>query len=130
MPVFLELFHGTESTDRSKLDGWGEPGPILGPLAYVHTTQAGDLKCGPLAGKRQPDEAACADLQVTCECLLYYDGRFYGDWSVTDGEWARLSKEDRRRFRQVDAKKAVPPPVAPRMKPRTTANRGRRRLKV
>lgn len=130
MPVYLELFHGTESPDRSQLDGWGEQGPILGPLAYVHTTCAGDLKCCPLVGKNQPDESTCANLQVTCECLLYYDGVYYGDWSVTDGEWAKQSRENRRRFKQVDTHKAVPPPVVPKVKPRRTAKRGRKGLKV
>jgi len=103
MPVYLELFHGTETTDRSKLDDWGEPGPILGPLAWVHTTYAGDVKCCPLDSDGKPNEFASADLQVTEECLLFYDGMYYGDWSVTDGGWARRSKEERGRIRQVDA---------------------------
>lgn len=76
MPVYLELFHGTESPDRSQLDGWGEQGPILGPLAYVHTTYAGDLKCCPLDPDGKPNEFASADLQVTVECLLFYDGMY------------------------------------------------------
>lgn len=103
MPVYLELFHGTESPDRSQLDGWGEQGPILGPLAYVHTTYAGDLKCCPLDPDGKPNEFASADLQVTAECLLFYDGMYYGDWSVTDGAWAMRSKAERGRIRQVDA---------------------------
>lgn len=130
MPVYLELFHGTETTDRSKLDDWGEQGPILGPLAYVHTTYAGDVKCCPLAAKHQPDEFASADFQVTSECLLYYDGMYYGDWSVTDGDWARKSKEDRCRFRQVDVKKTVPPPIVHKVKPPRTARRGPKRSKA
>lgn len=103
MPVYLELFHGTETTDRSKLDAWGEQGPILGPLAWVHTTYAGDLKCCPLDADGKPNEFASADLQVAVECLLFYDGMYYGDWSVTDGGWAMRSKADRGRIRQVDA---------------------------
>ncbi|MEK7468793.1 MAG: hypothetical protein AAB074_15565 [Planctomycetota bacterium] len=124
MPVYLELFHGTETTDRSELNDWGEQGPILGPLSYVHTTYAGDLKCCPLDGEGQPDECASADLQVTCECLLYYDGMYYGDWSVTDESWARKSKGDRRRFRQVDATKTDPPPVVHRVRTARTVKRG------
>lgn len=105
MPVYLELFHGTETIDRSDLDNWGERGPILGPLAYVHTTYAGDLKCCPIDDQGEPDERATVDIQVTIDCLLYYDGMYYGDWSVTDGSWAKRSKGDRRRIRQVDASK-------------------------
>ena len=110
MPVYLELFNGADSPYQSNLNDFGEKGPILGPLAYVHTTYAGDVKCCPLDEEGEPDEFATADFQVTCECLLYYDGMYYGDWSVSDGRWARASKEDRGRIRQVEAKKAEVPP--------------------
>jgi hypothetical protein len=43
MPVYLHLFHGRKSPDE-QLDDWGEDGPVLGPLKYVHTTYARDLK--------------------------------------------------------------------------------------
>ena len=112
MPVYLELFHGTDTPDRSDLNDWGEQGPILGPLAYVHTTYAGDLKCCPVDCEGEPNEGDSVDLQVTTECLLYYEGMYYGDWSVTDGNWARKSKSDRRRIRQVEpGKSEVPSPV-------------------
>jgi hypothetical protein len=110
MPVYLELLHGTETTDRSQLDRWGEQGPILGPLAWVHTSYAGDVRCCPLDPDGKPNDYAAADLRVTEECLLYYDGMYYGDWSVTDGGWARKYLKDRSRIRQVDPALALAEP--------------------
>jgi hypothetical protein len=43
MPVYVELFHGRDSVN-SELADWGSQGPILGPLKYVYTTYATDVK--------------------------------------------------------------------------------------
>jgi hypothetical protein len=102
MPVYLERFHGTETTDRSNLDRSGEPGPILGPLAWAHTTYA-DVRCGRLDADGMPNDYASADLRVTGECLLCDDGTYHGDGSMTDGTWALRSRVDPERIRQVDA---------------------------
>src|ERR1700730_17499869 len=105
MPVYLELFHGRNSIDET-LDDWGSPGPILGPLAYVHTTYATDIKIETadgldgvlrLAGEGTKD-------------LLYYDGVYYGDWSVFGPE--RLRDDLASRLQPYDAAKTVPPGTA------------------
>jgi hypothetical protein len=80
MPVYLELFHGRQSV-AEELQDWGSQGPILGPLAYVHTTYSTDIKVETLDG-------IDGVLQVVGELpdLLYYDGTYYGDWSVIGQE--------------------------------------------
>jgi hypothetical protein len=41
--MYLGLFHGRE-TPMEKMAGWGFPGPSIGPLKWVHTTYATDIK--------------------------------------------------------------------------------------
>ena len=100
MPVYLELFHGRKSV-RDQLEDWGSQGPILGPLAFVHTTYAADIKLETtdgrdgvlyLIGDEQPD-------------LLYYDGILYGDWSVFGAEL--LTESLVPRVEQFDQRKSA-----------------------
>lgn len=72
--AYLKLFHGRDSPD-TELSGWGEDGPIFGPFPYFHTTYGVEIKF---------DEDECHVLPIVEE-LVYYDGMFYGDWSVIDG---------------------------------------------
>ena len=71
--LYLELFHGRKSPEQ-EMDDWGEQGPIFGPYAYVHTTYSCDIKLG--KENDDPDELSIID------GLVYYDGIYYGDWSV------------------------------------------------
>lgn len=73
MSVYIELFHGRKSPDE-ELDDWGEIGPVLGPLDFVHTTYAGDIKVRTSAG--------VDGVLYLHEDMLYYAGMWYGDWSV------------------------------------------------
>lgn len=41
--MYLGLFHGRE-TPMEKMADWGLPGPTIGPLKWVHTTYATDIK--------------------------------------------------------------------------------------
>ncbi|GAA7771295.1 hypothetical protein RN01_07380 [Cupriavidus sp. SHE] len=41
--LYLALFHGRDTPDEV-LHKWGYPGPMLGPLRYVHTTYASEIK--------------------------------------------------------------------------------------
>jgi hypothetical protein len=73
--VYLQLFHG-RSSPAEHLDDWGTNGPVFGPLSYVHTTYGEHVQLG------DPETSdSLGDLYVT-ENLLYYDGVYYGDWSV------------------------------------------------
>jgi len=95
--LYLYLFHGRENPDQN-LDDWGEEGPTFGPLQYVHTTYRDDIKV--LA-------AGAADsvvLSTVGDCL-YYDGMYYGDWSVYEAD------SPTRDLVQIDEAKAKPPKV-------------------
>lgn len=72
--VYLELFHGRKDPHEDMPD-WGSQGPVFGPLAWVHTTYAFHIKLG------YPPDFPFRDLQIISE-LVYYDGVYYGDWSV------------------------------------------------
>ncbi len=80
MPVYVVLFHGRNSPDE-QLNDWGEPGPILGPLQYFHTTYASDLKLETCDGQ-------CGELCLVGpdHDLIFYNGKCYGDWSVCGGK--------------------------------------------
>ena len=82
--LYIRLFHGR--TDPSQdMDDWGTDGPVLGPYNYAHTTYSHHLKLG------KPDNSV--DELFGFEDMLYYDGIYYGDWSVfsqgilTDGKY-------------------------------------------
>lgn len=72
---YLKLFHGRKDLE-AEMEDWGESGPILGPLNYVHTTYGTTIHCSPA------DQSPDIDLKVIDDCV-YYDGMYYGDWSVT-----------------------------------------------
>jgi len=96
--IYLYLFHGRKNPDE-QMDDWGEDGPTLGPLQYVHTTYRDDIKV--LA-------AGAADsvvLSTVGDCL-YYDGMYYGDWSVYEAD------SPTRDLVQIDEAKATVPKVA------------------
>lgn len=56
------------------MDDWGEDGPIFGPYRFIHTTYS----CHVILGL---DNGEMHDL-YTVEDMIYYDGTYYGDWSV------------------------------------------------
>jgi hypothetical protein len=102
MAVYLELFHGRKSV-QEQLEDWGEQGPIVGPLKFVHTTYATHLKL-------QTSNGVEGDLRVVgpeLPDLLYYDGAFYGDWSVFSPD--SLQENWASRIQQYDPAKAIPP---------------------
>ncbi|GEM_PF-912660 len=41
--LYLHLYHGRKDPDED-LEDWGSDGPVIGPLAYVHTTYMCDIK--------------------------------------------------------------------------------------
>ena len=105
MPVYLELFHGRK-TVTELLEDWGTEGPILGPLKFVHTTYATDIKLETtdgldgvlhLLGEETPD-------------LLYYDQICYGDWSVFGEEVLNNNPALLSRVQQFDPAKSNPMP--------------------
>jgi hypothetical protein len=73
--VYLQLFHGRKTPDE-QMSGWGTEGPVLGPFPFVHSTYGTDIKV---------DSDAPIFL---VDGLFYYDGAYYGDWSVISADHA------------------------------------------
>lgn len=73
--VYIELFHG-RSPANAKLHDWGSVGPIFGPFEYFHTTYACEIKFG--------EEEYVLSIK---DGMVFYDGVWYGDWSVFSGRF-------------------------------------------
>lgn len=96
--VALELFHGRRDPEE-QLEEWGSQGPVF-LVDYVHVTYLCDIKLG------IPEPAGDGDLRFV-EDLVYYDGIYYGDWSVFSPDI--LEADQRARIVDYDATKAQPP---------------------
>ncbi|WP_186084735.1 hypothetical protein [Burkholderia gladioli] len=95
--LYLGLFHGRDATDEV-LDDWGFDGPVIGPLEFVHTTYAAEIKLRFVDNHVTPryfpgtwlvadvatgDLVPCAEAVLSvADDLLVFDGRYFGDWSV------------------------------------------------
>ena len=98
--VYIELFHGRPDPLQD-LDDWGELGPVFGPLRFVHTTYAWDIKLG-------SDVDTLQELNVLSD-MVYYGGMWYGDWSVFPASTFRAEPALKARHQTFDAQKAVIP---------------------
>ena len=89
--MYLHLYHG-RTDPESMMDGWGEDGPFFGPLEWFSCTYMGvlnlqskddDEPVGPLCGSVSDlNEVWHRDAMFVIDDLIYYDGVFYGDWSL------------------------------------------------
>lgn len=87
MSLYLRLWHGRRNPEE-KLDGWGTDGPTLGPFESIGGTYCADLK----AFSDDGDEVWF----TFHEDLLFYDGLFYGDWSIShNGKGAVKASQDK-----------------------------------
>jgi hypothetical protein len=82
MSVGIRLFHGRRNP-KEELEDWGEDGPVLGPFDGIHSTYLHHIR--PVV---QGDSEV--DLEIV-EDMLYYDGVYYGDWTVLS--WDLAQKE-------------------------------------
>ena len=73
--LYIRLFHGRTDPNQDMND-WGSDGPVLGPYEFAHTIYTSSVRLG-----RQDGDC---DSLYTHEDMLYYDGVYYGDWSVFD----------------------------------------------
>jgi hypothetical protein len=96
--VALQLFHGQRSPDED-MDNWGTQGPVF-LVDYVHVTYRCDIKLG------IPEPAGDGDLRFVDD-LVFYDGVYYGDWSVFRSQI--LEGDQLARVVEYDASKATPP---------------------
>lgn len=96
--LFIHLYHGRKHPSDN-LEDWGADGPIIGPLAYVHTTYRCDVKFAAspdvmdrffptvMANWRAQGlsnfHGPLCDWQFNVvEDMIEFDGVYYGDWSV------------------------------------------------
>lgn len=93
--LYIRLFHG-RTDPKQNMDDWGSDGPVFGPYQFVHTTYAYHIKLG-----RKDDN--CDELFIY-EDMLYYDGVYYGDWSVFGDEVFKESHFQIADFQQEKAK--------------------------
>ena len=92
--LYIRLFHGRTDPNQD-MDEWGFDGPVLGPYQFIHTTYASHVKLGRSDGD-------CDELLVH-EDMLYYDGCYYGDWSVFCKKLLKDSKYQASKFEQSKA---------------------------
>ena len=95
--VALQLFHGRTSPTE-QMERWGTQGPVF-LVDYVHVTYRSDIKLG------IPEPAGDGDLKIVDD-LVYYDGDYYGDWSVFPAALLNEEPELRARLTTFDPKKA------------------------
>lgn len=84
--LYLALFHGRDSRDEHMKD-WGFNGPVIGPLEWVHTTYASQMRLMFSCvddEKRYFSKANSPDAHdfFIDGDMIAYGGKFYGDWSV------------------------------------------------
>lgn len=94
--LYIILFHGRAHPDMD-MDDWGTDGPIIGPFPFAHHTYLSHIKLGD--GK---------SLERVAD-TIYYNHRFYGDYSVVSG--AHLLDSDAeltKRIEPYNATKADP----------------------
>lgn len=107
--LYLRLFHGRRDPAEN-LEERGSDGPIIGPLAFVHTTYMCDVKfaCPPAVMERffpaimadwrmrklSSVHAPLCDWQFDIvEDLIFYEGVYYGDWTVFIADPAKVESE-------------------------------------
>lgn len=98
--VGIELFHGRTSPDE-QLDDWGKQGPVF-LVRYVHVTYLCEIKLG------IDEPAGDGDLHFVDD-LVFYDGWYYGDWSVFPASLLNRDPGLESRVATYDAKKAIHP---------------------
>lgn len=97
----LHLFHGRNSPDE-QLEDWGFEGPTLRIWGF-HVTYNATFRV------YTPDAGDWAELHFDNDCL-YYDGKWYGDWSIA----ARgTASQERRVVVPILYERMTPPPVPP-----------------
>jgi hypothetical protein len=73
--AYLALYHGRVDP-KQDMDDWGFDGPVIGPIKWVHTTYAGEIKVC------LQDEDDASILIPIVEGCVSFDGKYYGDWTV------------------------------------------------
>lgn len=75
LPLRFRLFHGRQDPEQ-QMDDWGMDGPVF-PASFVHTTYGCHIHIG-----GPQDGETHLELYVSKGGLVFYDGVWYGDWTV------------------------------------------------
>jgi hypothetical protein len=82
--LYLALFHGRH-TPNEHMEDWGFPGPLIGPLNWVHTTYGCQLNIEFVnsadALRYFGDSIGMAEL-TAMNGLIEFGGDYFGDWTV------------------------------------------------
>ncbi len=84
--AYLALFHGRIDPKQDMRD-WGFDGPIIGPLKWVQTTYAGEMKVC-----LETDEDFSILVPIVEGCASF-EGKYYGDWMVYQHKQRRVLNE-------------------------------------
>lgn len=81
--LYLAVFHG-RAEPCANMSGWGENGPLIGPLKHVHTVYAGTvhIEFENLETARRYGLDDTGYMFEMHDDMLVFDGKYYGDWSV------------------------------------------------
>lgn len=72
MSLYIRLFHGRDYPEE-ELDDWGHDGPVLGPFDDMSVTYLSSIRFF----------EGIHEYWVHVENdLFFYDGKYYGDWSI------------------------------------------------
>ena len=77
MNIYIHLYHGRTDPNQD-MDEFGEDGPLIGPIEGLHVTYHSHIR--PVI-----DGDACTFMHWHDD-MLYFDGKFWGDWSVVTEE--------------------------------------------
>lgn len=81
---YLKLFHGRTPCDLV-MDDWGEDGPWIGPIEWIHFTYQTSFRIGFFDDNEYWSGSANhlppSPLYFYKDCI-YYDGIHYGDWEI------------------------------------------------
>lgn len=99
--IYIELFHGRKPGEQ--LQDWGMPGPVFASSGFFHITYACEIKFGEDGSDILTIVGGKDDTISDC---VYYDGVFYGDWSVFSEEVFARSSNLRSRLTAFQMEKA------------------------
>ena len=87
--MYLHLYHGRVDPNQD-MDDWGEDGPYFGPIEWANMTYMCNLRIGvgdsnelwinggvTVAKDKEYRHEPCF-----VDDMIYYDGMYYGEWSV------------------------------------------------
>lgn len=80
--IYLKLLHGRAPLD-AEMDDWGEDGPWIGPMEWIHFTYQSSFSIGFVSGEEYWSGASESLPPTALYChqdCIYFDGVYYGDW--------------------------------------------------